>query len=260
VWTEIPDTVIAHEGEIIEFNIAGEDVDGDALGISFHSDNLPDSARFEDYGDGTGDFAWAIALEDAGEYSAIFTLTDGELSVQTEVAFLVLGVNRPPVLANLEDHSLEEGEGLRFQVSAEDPDGDEISFFADNLPPGAEFTDMSFQWMPDFDQAGQYAVTFIVTDDGDPELSDEQTISITIENINRPPVLAGIGNQGISEDEEIVIDLQAEDPDGDEVTFSSDNMPAGSVLRAAHFPGFLITTRLENIRSRLWRPMRVIQT
>lgn len=235
VWREIPDTLLASEGDIIEFIVAGEDADGDVLAIEFHSDDMPDSARFEDHRDGTGYFYWMTSADDGGDYSASITLSDGELTAEHDIQFSIIEANRPPIMANMEDYSVEEDDTLRFDLSAEDPDGNGIAYFVENLPEGADLTEAAFSWTPDFNQAGRYAVTFVVTDDGDPQLSDEQTISITVENVNRPPVLAEIGDREISEDEELIFDLSADDPDGDEVSFSAGNMPAGSTLRSSRF-------------------------
>ena len=85
----------------------------------------------------------------------------------------------------------------------------------ENLPEGAGFEGNTFTWTPDYDQAGQYEVTFLVSDDEDPPLSDEETITITVVNTNRPPVLAEIGDREVDENNELSISLSAEDPDND---------------------------------------------
>ena len=143
--------------------------------------------------------------------------------------------NRPPVLAEIGDMEVNEDEELAFSLEAADPDGDDYSFSAENLPEGAELNGADFSWTPDYDQAGNYDVTFIVTDDGEGELTDEETVTITVVNVNRAPVLAAIGNREINEGEELAFSLEAADPDGDDYSFSAENLPEGAELNGADF-------------------------
>src|SRR5262249_22473186 len=75
---------------------------------------------------------------------------------------------------------------LSFIISASDMDaGQVLSLTATGLPPGASFapsgaTSYQFSWTPSFTQAGDYTVTFKVTDDGSPVLSDIKTAPITV--------------------------------------------------------------------------------
>ncbi len=56
--------------------------------------------------------------------------------------------NIPPTLAKIEDQQLKVGDSLRFTLSAEDADGDSLSFEAANLPAGARFVGAEFFWRP----------------------------------------------------------------------------------------------------------------
>lgn len=98
--------------------------------------------------------------------------------------------NHPPVLAEIGDYEIDEGSGLTILLQADDPDSDSLSFEAKNLPFGAVLEKDLFAWTPDYDQAGVYEnITFRVWDDGTPGMSDEEVIVITVNNVNRPPVL-----------------------------------------------------------------------
>jgi hypothetical protein len=66
---------------------------------------------------------------------------------------------------------------LNFTVSATDPDGDEITYSAEHLPSGAIFVGRTFMWIPNFDQAGTYQVTFIATDG---QAQDSQMVNLTV--------------------------------------------------------------------------------
>ena len=59
-----------------------------------------------------------------------------------------------------------EGQTLAFQLHAIDPDGDALTFSADNLPAGATFNPVTgvFSWTPDLNRADGYDLDFQVTD------------------------------------------------------------------------------------------------
>ena len=104
--------------------------------------------------------------------------------------------NRAPVLDSIGNKTVNEGTLISFVVTASDPDEDDLSFTAENLPIGSTFIDSTFSWTPSYDQAGNYEITFKV-DDG--VLTDQEIISISVVDINRAPVLDSIGNKTVNE-------------------------------------------------------------
>jgi len=88
--------------------------------------------------------------------------------------------NRPPVLDPIGDKSVNVGVLLQFTVLATDPDGDPLTYSADNLPSGASFDPgtRTFSWTPSSGQAGTYPnVQFQVSDGA---LTDSENITITV--------------------------------------------------------------------------------
>ena len=143
-----------------------------------------------------------------------FIVTDDsepELSDEETITITIGDVNRPPVLDAIGNLEVGENEQLVIELTASDPDEDELTFDAENLPEGAGFEGDTFTWTPDYEQAGQYEVTFSVSDDEDPPLFDEETITITVVNTNRPPVLAEIGDREVDENDELVGIVTARD-------------------------------------------------
>jgi hypothetical protein len=90
--------------------------------------------------------------------------------------------NRPPVLNSIGAKSVDENSLLRFTITASDPDGDDLTYSAGNLPTGASFNAASqtFSWTPGYGAAGNYTVTFRVTDNGSPLQSDSEEVTITV--------------------------------------------------------------------------------
>ena len=96
--------------------------------------------------------------------------------------------NQQPELLFIGSKTVNEGELMQFTVTATDADEDTLTYSAGILPIGANFDPDSreFRWKPNYDQAGGYEVTFIVTDDGEPPLSDTETIIIEVINKRQP--------------------------------------------------------------------------
>jgi photosystem II stability/assembly factor-like uncharacterized protein len=146
------------------------------------------------------------------------------------VKFTALVQNTPPVLAPIGDKYVEEGTILKFPVSATDPDpGDTLTFSTSALPANATFDASTgfFTFKPDGNQAAVYSITFSVSDG---YAADSETIAITVEDANQPPVLNPIANQTVDEMATLAFNISASDPDGDNLTFSATGMPSGSVL------------------------------
>ncbi|OQY25893.1 MAG: hypothetical protein B6244_14630, partial [Candidatus Cloacimonetes bacterium 4572_55] len=92
-------------------------------------------------------------------------------------------LNYPPVLDPIGAKTVTEEELLEFIITASDPDsGDILTYSADNLPPGASFDAETqlFSWTPIYGDAGNYTVTFTVTDNGTPPRSDSEEVTITV--------------------------------------------------------------------------------
>ena len=136
--------------------------------------------------------------------------------------------NSPPSLSQIGDQEISEDETLVIPISASDPDGDSLELSIDVLPEGASFMDNGdntgrFTWTPDFDQAGEYSVTFRATDPSEEE--EKITIVITVENQNRPPSLLVPMDQQVEAGQEISFRLVASDPDGEPLVLVAQGLP-----------------------------------
>ena len=113
--------------------------------------------------------------------TVIVTLTvqvsDGDLEVSETITIKVKKENGPPSLEAIPDKWVSENSLLSFAISATDPDGDPITYSAQNLPTGATFIGDTFTWTPTSGQAGRYDVTFIASDGQE---QDSETVIITV--------------------------------------------------------------------------------
>ena len=166
---------------------------------------------------------------DAGTTTAVVAATDGRLTDTKSFAISVRDVDRPPVLEVPPDESLAEGALLRFDVTATDPDMDMIILAASGMPPGASFHDGgegtgSFLWVPGFDQAGNYGVTFTATDM--PGLSVSEAVSITVADVTQAVAIAQPLDMALLEGTVAEQTLRAMDQSGDPLEFAKVSGPA----------------------------------
>ncbi|MEI6125105.1 MAG: putative Ig domain-containing protein [Pseudomonadota bacterium] len=216
------------ENAALTFTLSATDADADTL--SYSATGLPSGATLSPT---TGAFSWTPSYAQAGAYTITFTASDATLSSSQTSTITVTNVNRAPVLSAIGSKSVSEGATLSFSISATDPDGDTLAYFASNLPDGATFDPdtRTFSWEPGYDSAGNYQnVLFTVTDNGDPLLSDYEAITITVGNVNRPPILNPIGNKSIEEGQQLQLTVTGTDPDGNSVAYSASNLPDGATF------------------------------
>lgn len=219
----IPD-VSANEGKVVLIQLTGQDPDSDDR-LSYSSPNLPSGATL---GSGNGLFTWTPGFNDAGNYSIRFKVNDGTAEDERSANINVANFNRPPVFSNQQVIDGIEGTLLTYSLSATDPDeGDNLIYSSPNVPIGSGLDPHSgaFSWIPSFDQAGFYQVTFRVTDG---VYEDSDTISFRIANKNRPPEYV-VPSQPVSGHEGVALTLllTVVDQDGDQVSVNLVNPPPG---------------------------------
>jgi len=145
-------------------------------------------------------------------------------------------LDRAPVLKPVGDKSTDEGNLLKFAISASDADGDPLTYSASNLPEGAHLADQTFSWTPDYDQAGVYEGVRFQVSDG--ELTDSQDITIAVNNINLIPSAAidSINpNPEAIEGELVSFSGHGEDSDGSVVAYDWSSNIDGSLSNSSSF-------------------------
>ncbi|MCJ7728553.1 MAG: putative Ig domain-containing protein, partial [Sedimentisphaerales bacterium] len=180
--------------------------------------------------------AWNGTDDDSSKsISNTVTMNDNK---NVTVEFELIQNNHTPVLETIGNKSVSENSLLSFTVSATDADGDTLTYSAQNLPSGATFVGQTFSWTPSYTQAGTYSVTFRASDG---KSQDSETITITVSNTNRAPVLATIGNKSVNENSTLSFSISATDADGDTITYSAPDLPTGAAFAGRTFtwtPGY----------------------
>ncbi len=215
-------TFIVEETEKIVLQTTATDPDSDNLAFTY-------TPPLNENGE------WQTAYGDAGEYKATVTVSDGTTNTSEDILIIVNKKEEQPKIEAFtpeeEQLSVNEGAILQFSVSATDLNNDPLSYewFLDDekVKEGKEFS-----YEVSYTDAGTHKVIVEISDDTT-KLSKEW--SVVVNEVDRLPIFESIGNRYINEGEELVIELKANDPDGDEITYSADNLPEGARLEGNIF-------------------------
>ncbi len=222
----------ANEGVTLSFGISSSDLDGTIPTLSGLP--LPSGATFTDNLDGTGTFSWTPDFTQAGIYLVTFAANDGVV-VDSEVVSITINSagNQVPILALIGPQNSNEGVNLNFALSATDADATIPALAAVGLPTGASLTDnlngtATFDWTPDFTQAGSYIVVFTASDG---VAIDSEVVTITINDAgNQAPVLTLIGSQNVTEGATLAFSINAADADGTIPSLNTTTLPLGATF------------------------------
>jgi RHS repeat-associated protein len=223
------------EETTLSFTAGATDPDLPANTLTFSLVNAPAGASIDA---ATGLFQWTPSeAQGPGSYPLTVRVSDGGLFDDEPITITVREVNRPPVLAAIGDRSVDEEITLNFTAGATDPDlpANTLTFSLVNAPAGSSIDAATglFQWTPTEAQGpGSYPLTVRVSDG---VLFDDEPITITVREVNRPPVLAAIGDRSVDEETTLNFTAGATDPDlpANTLTFSLVNAPAGASIDAA---------------------------
>ncbi len=223
---------------LLTFTATGSDAnDTPANNVSFSLSGAPVGATISP----TGTFNWTpTAAQGSKLHTFDVVLTDDgvpPLSASETITVTVGNVNAPPTLSAIGDRQIDETTTLAFTAIANDNDSDDTLTFSieGSLPPGASFNAAgAFEWTPTESQGGTvFTFTIVVTDNGNPNLSDSEEITVAAIDFNAPPVLDPIGNQIAGLDETLTFVATAMDTDlpADALTFSlAGNVPNGATI------------------------------
>lgn len=226
-----PLDMMAPEGQSDEQYVGALDPDGDD--IQYAKTTGPDYMTVTTVNFGSGANQGRVRItpgygDAADMVPASVSASDGFLSDTKEFMIMVRNVNRPPAVTVPGPQSIGEGDRLRFEVSATDPDGDVAALEASPLPAGARFEDHAdntgtFEWTPAFGAAGAYSVTITARDPfADTAAAD---VAIAVTTPVRPVVLAQPEDMVVREGEIAEQGLSAFDASGDPLTLSLHEAP-----------------------------------
>ncbi len=219
-----------YEDSVLNFSVSASDPDNDLITLTH--DALPPNATFTDLGGGNGTLHFAPNLTQEGNYTLAFYANSGTPVIRDtlQVFVVVLHTNAPPILNPIGPQNVNENQRLQIHVTSSDIDGTFPVLSALNLPINAVFTDSLngrglFVFNPDFVQAGTYNVLFIANDG---LIADSENVAITVNNVDRPPVLTNIGSRSIVEGAALSFRVTSTDPDLQIPVLTALNLPVNA--------------------------------
>ncbi|MGB3316829.1 MAG: FG-GAP-like repeat-containing protein, partial [Albidovulum sp.] len=174
-----PDSIVVNE--VTEFSAAASsDPDGDALSFTYSFTAAPagSAPAINDLGGGLVE----VATDRSGAYTLQVTVDDGLAQSTASLDISATVPNLPPVLGNVNSlYTVELGLELALDLSAVDPDGDPVSFFANPLPLASgitlDATSGMIRFRPEQGQIGSHAFTIGASDGS---LTDTAVLNIEV--------------------------------------------------------------------------------
>ncbi len=230
----------AEDGSSVNVFVSASDPDGDPL--AFRIIRGPVGGTVSDFatvpGDPDGDpnTTTAVAVYEAlpgfdeGDSFQVVA-TDGTNQIGPLTVTIV--VNDAPIAA---DVSLETPRSTPIEVplTAEDPDGDDLTFEVTSVSPGGSLSTRSgamtdgaatVTFTPDSDFAGLVTIDYVVRDDLDASAPAEVRITVVNNAPTATPITTSTGAG-----EPVTIELPGSDADGDPLTFEIRQQPIGGTL------------------------------
>ncbi len=207
------------EGSLLAFTATATDAQAHSQTLTFSLDAGAPAGALITAG---GNFSWTpTELQGPGSFPITIRVSDSGspiLSAAETITVTVLETNSVPTLNPIGNKTASEGSPLAFTATASDADfpTQALTFSLDSgAPTGATITASgNFAWTPGETNGGNsYSVTIRVTDNGSPQRSAAETITIAVSEINSAPVLAALTNRLISAGSTLSFTVAATDVD-----------------------------------------------
>jgi nitrogen fixation protein FixH len=202
-----PIVITVQETELVSLVPEAEDPDKDKLTFTFSSP-LDEEGK------------WQTTYGDAGEYTVTVTASDGQLTTSQDVLIIVTKKEEEPTIDSFEPEDslivIKETESIDFSVDASDLNRDELSYSwkVDGIEVGGG---EAYNYKTTYDDSGAHTIKVDVSDGSS---ITSQLWSVTVENVNRKPVMEEIQPIEVKETETVTIKPVVTDPDGDEISFT----------------------------------------
>lgn len=194
---ELNEPIKTKEGQTLTLEPDVKDADGDEVSLTY-SGWMNSNTKEAGY-------------NDSGNHRVIITATDGKEITTKEIIVGVENVNRAPVIETIAPVRIKEGEKVTLNPQASDADADVI-VFAFSMPFDEEGT-----WLTERGDAGDYEITVTASD---PYESVETTFVLTVDPLNRAPVITLDSPITANEGDLVTLNPSITDPEGDQFTIA----------------------------------------
>ncbi|MDC1124039.1 S8 family serine peptidase [Gammaproteobacteria bacterium] len=219
VFTSSATFSAAENQTAIDTVTATDEDDGDSVTFTVSGSELEINSST-----GALTFASAPDYETKTSYTATVTATDGTNSTTQAITVNVTNVNdNSPVFTSSATFSAAENQTAIDTVTATDADGDSVTFTVSGSE--LEITSagvLSFVSVPDYETKSSYTAT-VTASDGTNTSTQDITVNVTDvdENVDTGPVFTSDSTFEVAENQLVIGEVTATDPDGDSISFST---------------------------------------
>jgi choice-of-anchor A domain-containing protein/RHS repeat-associated protein len=223
--------LVATAGVEYTYDVNAQDADGDAIAYSLVE--APNGMQIDA---ASGMVRWTPAAALAGRFAVEVRVDDtrGGYALQRFEIEIAAPVNRAPTITSTPSTSAFTGRLYTYLVDATDPDDDLLTVELPIKPEGMSLNELTGQisWTPSVAQTGTHAVRVRVVDGRGGVAT--QNFDVVVSQIvgNAPPSIVSTPTFTAKVGREYRYPLIAEDPNGDVLTYSLTNAPAGMAIAA----------------------------
>lgn len=231
-------------------NLVATPVAGGSINLTW-KDNTTAETAYEVYRSANGNTNYILIATLPANTGANATYTDAGLFANVSYYYRVRAkndggnsgysnavnvttLNSVPVITGLEDRTMRYGTQATYDINATDPDQEEVTLTASNVPPFGSFADngnggIILTFSPSAGQQGVYSNIQITATDQHGGVTNE-TFTLTV-NDNYVPVLSPISNVTVAEKGQSTLNLSSSDPNsGDPTNWSATGLPDFALL------------------------------
>lgn len=205
------------ENSTLNFSVRPVDMYGNPFTLQWFIDSAPVP------GANGSSLVYRTNFTCAGRHMITVTAGNGLSEAQHSWWVTVRDVNRAPAVEAFSPESpasLSENQALTFNVSARDPDGDQLSYTWRLDGREQPFRSSGFRYQPSYCSSGPHDVDLLISDPGG--MSASVFWCVTVVKSNVPPTmysLAPAGDPTIREGESVRFSADASDLNGDPLSF-----------------------------------------
>ncbi len=215
--------------QIYNYAARASDVDGDSLSHSFL--RAPAGMTINA---ATGLVQWTPSANQIGSHDVAILVEDGQGGTASQiytVNVIAAPINHAPSITTIPTIIAVVDLAYSYDADARDVDGDSLTYELLVAPAGMSIDANSgvIRWTPSASQFGNHRVVLGVNDRAS---IAAQRFLIRVESTNRPPVINSMPEQSITPGLLYRYDVNASDPDGNELSYSLISPPSGMAIDA----------------------------
>jgi RHS repeat-associated protein len=218
---------------LYRYQVRAEDANGDPLNFRLHS--APSGMIIDG---NTGLVTWTPTAAQVGTHSVGIAVSDprGGITIQSfNLAVLLTATNDAPSISSQPPSPAVVALPYQYQVRAQDPNGDALSFQLEAPPSGMAIDTQTglVTWAPTSAQVGMHRVTIAVSDGRGATTRQAFDLPVVATAANNAPRITSQPPGPAAVAMVYQYSVRAEDPNGDPLSFRLDQAPSGMMIGSA---------------------------